>query len=68
MQRGGVRFAAACVAMERLWRALGTGLSAGGLHDILAPVWSVTGDMWRVDALPSWAWTLAVVHIFKAIV
>ena len=68
MQRGGVRLAAACVTMERLRRVLGMGLSTGGLPDIVAPVWSETGDRWRVDALPSWAWTLAFVHIFKAIV
>ena len=44
MQRGGVRFAATCVGMERLRRALGTVLSAGSLPDTLALVWLVTGD------------------------
>ena len=59
MQHGGVHFADACVTMERLRRALGWGLSAGGLPDTVEPVWSGTGDRWRVEALPSWAWTLA---------
>ena len=66
MQRGGVRFAAACVLRERLRRVFGLGSEPGGVLGTEELDWVGSGGRWRVAALPSWTWTLAVVHICKA--
>ena len=46
--------------------SLGWVLSPGEYPAQRSLVGLVSGRRWRVAALPSWTWTLAVVHICKA--